>query len=199
MVEFFLKLTVLDKIFVVSAVLGGLVVIIRLILQFVGGDADADMGDIDVDMDVDVDVADGSMDTGDAGISLLSLQGLSGFMLMFGLVGLALHRQTEVASYWSIAGGFAAGLLMMWILARLMMFFKKLQSSGTLNLQNALGKEGQVYLTIPSRGLGKAQVVVQGRLKVLEARAQDDEAIKTGERVKVAKLVSGNVLVVKKI
>jgi membrane-bound ClpP family serine protease len=76
---------------------------------------------------------------------------------------------------------------------------KNLQSSGTIDVQNAVGQEGTVYLTIPADGTGKAQVTVQDRLKVYEAVSEYGEEIPSGERIKVVKVVSGNILVVEKM
>jgi len=202
----------IEKIFLASAVLGGGMFLIRLVMLIMGGDLDSDVGDVDVDVDVDVgDMDVGDADAGDvdvdadgadashAAFKLLSLQGISGFLLMFGLVGLGISRTTEAAKGWALAGGCAAGIITMWLLAKLMFMLMKLQSSGTLDLANGVGEEGQVYLTIPAGGIGKVQVVIQERLQIVEARGAGEETIKTGDRVKVVKLVDGRTFVVTKI
>ena len=104
-------MTGLDKLFLACAVFGGILLAIRMVLQFVGGgdgdvDGDVDVG-MDVDVDADMDVGDGDVSIADSGASfrLLTLQGLTGFFMMFGLVGLALSRQSKVSDLWAIAGG----------------------------------------------------------------------------------------------
>ena len=74
--SWFLGLTVLEMLYVVLAVLGGLVFLVRIVLLFFVGDGDGALDDVGVDSD--------------AGFQLLSIQGLSGFFVMFGLVGLGL-------------------------------------------------------------------------------------------------------------
>ena len=187
----------LEKFFFVCAVLGGVLFVIRLILQFVGGDGDFD-GDFDGDVDMD---ADADFDGGDSDISfkILSFQGLTSFFMMFGLVGLALMRESEWGPARSIVGASAAGVVTVWIMKLIFDKAKGLQSSGTIDMNNAIGQEGEIYLTIPPTGTGKVRVSVQDHLKVFEAMAQSKQEIKTGERIRVVRIISNNVLVVEKI
>ena len=181
------KLTGVEVAFAICVVVGGLFFLIRLVMMLF-------VGSLGADADLDAD-----MDTGDGGLRLLSLSGLSAGLLMFGLVGLALSINLKAGAVWSTLGGVAAGAGMMWITAVIFSFMYRLQSSGTVSLESAVGSEGTVYLTIPAQETGKVQVTVQGRLRTYGAVADDKEAIATGERVKVTRVVSGNVLVVEKL
>jgi membrane protein implicated in regulation of membrane protease activity len=196
------SMTGVDWVFLVSAIVGGCLFLVRLIMMLVGlghGGVDFSHGDIG-----GVDLSHGPISgesSGDSDMSfkLLTIQGVTAFFMMFGLVGLAMRRENAIGPGWSVLGALAAGLLAVYIVDRLFALMKRLQSSGTLNMQNAVGQEGLVYLNIPADGLGKVQVAVQGRQMVLEANAEDKMPIKTGERVKVVQVVSGNVMVVKKV
>ena len=57
--------------------------------------------------------------------------------------------------------------------------FKRMQSSGTMNLKNAVGEEGEVYLTIKENEPGKVRVAVQEHLKVFDAVSDDGTEIPT--------------------
>lgn len=202
---FFESLNAVEKIFFICAVLGGVMFILRLLLSLFGGDHhDADMGgDVHGGFDVhdvqDVqDVHDGHHDS-DASFKILSLQGLTAFFMMFGLVGLALSRQSGWAAMWATIGAFAGGLAAMWVMAKIFKGMTKLQSDGTMDIQNAVGQEGTVYLTIPAEGEGKVQVAVQGSLRELTAVSKYKTEIKTGERIVVDSVTGANLLVVKKI
>ena len=203
MSEFWANINGLERVFTVCALIGGALFVVRLVLQFVGGDS----GDSDVDMDVDGDFdmdgmdGDGDVGGGDADISfrLLSFQGLTAFFMMFGLVGLALSYQSKVGSGFSIAGAVVAGLGTVWVMNCIFKAMSGLQSSGTIKMKNAIGKEGTVYLHIPDTGTGKASVSIQNQLKVYNAMSEGSEEIDTGERIKVVSIVSGNVLVVRKV
>jgi hypothetical protein len=99
----------------------------------------------------------------------------------------------------SLGGGLAAGLASVWVVDRLFRLFGKLQHSGTIDLRNAIGSEGTVYLTIPGKEPGKVRLEVQGHLKVLDAVSRDGGKIPTDARVKVVEVASNNVLVVTEI
>lgn len=182
-----------EKVFLFCAVGGGTLFVLWLVLQFVGagghGDASA--------ADVDASHGDVSGDA-DASFKVLSFQGLTSFFTMFGVVGLALSEQ-GVHTAVSTLGGTIAGFGMVWVMARLFGFFLRMQSSGTLKMENAVGQEGTVYLKIPSGGTGKAQVTVQNRLMVLDAISEGRVEIPTGARIRVVRVLNGGTLAVVKV
>jgi len=190
----------MELFFLICAVIGGSLFLFRLALMFMGGDTDVDIdGDIDIDVDMDGDLdADAGGDT-DVSFKLLSLQGLTGFLLMFGLVGLAMMRQSHQGVVISLAAATAAGALTFWVMQRIFEKAKALQSTGNIKIKNAIGLEGDVYLTIPPHGRGKVRVNVQDHLKVWEATTESDQEIKTGQRIRVKNIVSNNILVVEKL
>lgn len=212
--------TALDHIFLACAILGGLLFVVRVALQLLGGHghdgdldhAELDHGDVD-DGDLDhAEVDDGDLDHGaqvhhgDAAeaflagdIKLLTLQGIMSFLVMFGLVGLALSRQSEFGAFFSLLGALVAGTAIMWVNAKLIMLAHRLQSSGTVSNTAAIGQEGTTYLTIPAGGVGKIQVSFKNRLREFEAKSHGGEAIKTGERVRVVAVEDGRVMVVERI
>lgn len=198
---FFESLSAVEKIFFICAVFGGVMFILRLLLSLFGGLHDADMGgDAHGGFDVhDVQDAHDVHHDSDASFKILSLQGLTAFFMMFGLVGLALSRQSRWATMWATIGALIGGLAAMWIMAKIFKGMTKLQSDGTMDIQNAVGQEGTVYLTIPAEGEGKVQVTVQGSLRELTAVSKYKTEIKTGERIVVDSVTSANLLVVKKI
>ena len=187
----------IELFYLISAGIGGLLFILRLIFSFFGG-ADGDLGDsADGGLDLgESDSAAGSIS--DGGFKLFSLQGITGFFMMFGLVGLTLAR-AGVHDILTALAGLAAGGLTMVIVAAIFMGMRRLQSEGTLRISNAVGKEGTVYLTIPENGSGQVSVVVQGGLRQFEAVSASRERIPTGEKIRVVRVVSSNILVVERI
>ena len=175
----------MELVYVVCAALGGVLFLVRLVFLFVGGE---DAGEVGVDAATDSDVS----------FSMLSLQSMSALFLMFGLIGLAVHKGGG-APYFSIPAGLAAGVGAVWIIGKILASLMQLQSSGTLEMQNALGQEGTVYLRIRGEGTGKVQVTVQNRFMVLNAMSEDKTELATGTPIKVVKVVAGNTLVVKKL
>ena len=169
-----------------SAIIGGLLFLLRAVAFLFGG------GDIDGDFDGDFDASHGDTD---ASFNLLSLQGLSAFFLMFGLVGLALVS-ADFGTIWTVLGGVIAGVFTVWVISLIFSAMKGLQSDGTLRKKNAIGQEGTVYLSIPAKGIGKVSVSVQGSLKIIDAISANNVEIKTGEMVKVVDVAGDQTLVV---
>lgn len=195
MLEFYNRLNGLEQVYFCAAALGGLFFLLRMLASMFGH---GDHGDVDVT----VDASDPSLHhvgDSDGSFKLVSVQGLVGFFLMFGLVGLALSRESHVAPGWSVVGAFVAGGLMMVLVAWIAAEMRNLQSSGNVDMKNAVGQQGSVYLSIPADGSGQAQVAVQGRMRIYDAVSKEKTPIKTGERIEVVEVVSGNILVVRKI
>ncbi len=183
----FLGLGELDRlefVLAICALVGGVLFLLRMVLFAIGiGD---DVSDFDADADLD----------GGGGGAGLSVHGLTAFFMMFGLVGLAMLRSGANPTV-AILVGAAAGGLALWLSSQLYRFFIRLQSSGNVKLDSAVGAEGTVYLTIPAGDTGKVQVVVGGRLRTFDARSRSDEDLKTGDPVRIV-AVSGEAFIVEK-
>jgi hypothetical protein len=76
----------------------------------------------------------------------------------------------------------------------------KLQQEGTLDIRNALGKSGAVYLKIPAQrgNTGKVSLVVQDRMMELDAVTDDADPIPTGAEVTVIGISNKSALIVRK-
>ena len=191
--ELFESYKAVEKVFLISAVLGGLIFLGRLVLMLIGGHH----GDMDTGgHDGGFDAHDGDTDSS---FKAISLQGLAAFFMMFGLVGLALSRQSHFSGLFAIIGAFMGGVFAFWLIGKIFKGVGRLQSDGTMDIKNAIGKEGTVYLTIPAEGDGVVQVEVQDTLRDLTAVSIDKTTIKTGERIIVEEVAGNNTVVVRKI
>jgi len=192
MSQWYTELNTIEFFFLLCAVIGAVFVVLRLVFLFIGIETDIS-GDMDIQMDeIDIHHVDS-----DVGFKLLSLQSLSAFLLMFGLVGFALYNENRVGLLISLTGAIGAGLTAVWSIGKLFSMFEKLQSSGTIDLQNAVGTEGKVYLDIPENGAGRVLIHIQNRLREYDAKAADNNGIKTGEPIRVVQ-VKGKLLIVEK-
>jgi hypothetical protein len=155
---------------------------ILLIINFIGGDAD-----VDVDMDMDADM----------GFQFITFKNLIGFFAVFGWTGLTCI-DAGLGNGSTILISFFAGIAMMALLGTIFYFMSKVTEDGTLQVKNAIGGLGEVYLTIPPRrtGFGKVQIRVQGGLRELDAVTDEKEEIKTGQLITVTDIVSGEILLV---
>lgn len=185
----------LATIYTVCAIAGGTVLALRFLLMLFG----LDHGDVGVDFDASVDVdLDGHLDAGHDGggvFTFLSVQSISGFFTMFGLVGLGL-LQINASDVLSLVGALAAGVFTAWCTGMIFLAMRRLQSEGTLVISNAIGQTGTVYLTIPETGSGSVSIAVQGSLRNLDAISENGRRIPTGSIIKVVGITAGKILVV---
>lgn len=190
MANAFSNLNGFEIFFLLCAVVGGFFVLVKLVMQFIGADAE-----IETDLDTGIDAQHADPDIG---FKALSMHGLTSFLMMFGLVGLALYRQNRAGMVLSILGASAAGLASVWVIGRIFASVSRLQSSGTLATASAVGSTGTVYLTIPKGGTGRVSINFRGRLREFDASSADGEALASGTPIRVVR-VDASVLVVEKL
>ena len=163
-----------DLVFGISALVGGLLFLLWFVLMMVGGAAS--------------DLFDGLFDIqiGDTDLSFkaLTFQGLSAFLMMFGLIGLMISEMNAPQAL-SIIGGLGAGGFSMWIVSKLFETFKQLEQDQTMDLENATGSTGTVYLRIPASGEGQIQITFQGAMRTMDAISRDGVEIPTGTLIEV--------------
>lgn len=191
-------LSLIEIIYWVSTIIGGTLFILRTLMMFAGSGFSDDAFDSAMDSDIHFDGGDSDHHHADSSFKLLSLQGLTAFFMMFGLVGLALLR-AGLPSLLTVAGGAIAGTVTVWIIGAIFTQMKRLQSDGNIHIQNTIGTEGVVYLTIPKNGTGQVQIVAQGALKVFDAVSNNKTPLSTGVKVRVTKVTTDNTLIVEKI
>ena len=88
----------------------------------------------------------------------------------------------------------------MLLIAFLIRAAMRLQSDGTIDIRNALGQSGTVYLTVPANrsGRGKVNVTVQGTYSEFDAVTDSDTPLSTGCEVIVIGISSKDTLIIKK-
>ncbi len=183
------------------------------------GDFDAHAGDVSMEMpDIEIDVhpgdwygpADGTPHEGfvvdspleasaATGLHLFTMQGLITFFAVFGWSGLAMMK-SGVLNVAAVALAIVFGLVAMFLVALLFRAMLRLQQDGTMDIRNALGKSGTVYMNIPANRehSGKVNIVIQEQLMELDAVTDEDSPIKTGSEVTVIGISNGNSLIVRK-
>jgi hypothetical protein len=172
----------LHDFFLYSAVGGGVLFVVQLVLSALGaGDADIDFG------------AGDHPPTGhtsaDTAFKVLSLQGLTAFFGMFGLVGLAMIHESKAGPLPAVSAALLGGALTTWIIARIFRAARSLEGSGTVDLKKTVGASGTVYLRVAPGKPGKVTLNVAGRLLQLDAVTLD-ETLDTGTEVRVTRLLA---------
>jgi len=157
------------------AIISGGMLIILLLLSLLGGlDLDIDIGDADVDVD-----------SGNIGI----VKGLLTF-LSIGSWVVKLVLAVDTNPLLAFGAGIGAGLIAVFALNSFLKFFLKNQAEVNWSNDDALYKEGKVYLKIPANnGQGIIQVQLKGALRELKAKTNGSNDIPTGSNVFVEDVV----------
>ena len=180
--------TGIDMLFAASALVGGILFVLYFFLLMIGGIA-TDVFDglfgIDVDMGAD------------ASFKALTFQGIMAFLMFFGLAGLYVTKSGGGPTPAILAGAIAGGASM-YSTGKLFELFVNLQQDGTVELSEAIGSKGQVYLRISDEGVGQVTVEVNEAQRTFNAKSEDGAGIATGDFIEVVDTI-GEVLVVKRI
>jgi hypothetical protein len=181
----------LNNLYVLCATIGGTILVLQTVLLALGagGHGDGDVGAGGAH-DFHGDHADSSHDHddhhhGDSFLRLLSFKTLVAFVTFFGLAGLATTR-SGFEPVPALAIAICAGGVALYLVAYLMATMSRLQSKGNLDIQNAVGQSGKVYLRVPGEraGQGKILLAMQGRKVELKAVTPGPE-IPSGAEVRV--------------
>jgi hypothetical protein len=204
------SLMLAEKFYYVVAIISTLVFVVQLVLNLIGigvGDADVDVSSAHDALDATSahDAMDASSvhDAGhghSTGLGVISVKTVMAFLVGFGWTGaicLGGGMRLGFAIPLSIIVGAVLMLLVFWMLK----VFYDLAEAGNVDTKNAVGKTATVYVSIPpaGQGRGQVQVTVQGRLREMNAVAQDEEALKPGTHVRVVKLLDAETVLVKKM
>ena len=220
----------LDTLFLITAVVGGTVMVCQFLLTMLGmgddgadfadgdvggdvgidaGDFDAGGGDVDVDVDVDGDhhtpihhAADADVDHPGSSwlFQVLSFRTVVAAITFFGLGG-AWSSSVGHGPVQALAIATLAGFMALYGMYSLMKAIYGLQSSGNVDIRNAVGQPAKIYIPVPpsGSGKGKVQVTLQGRTMEYEAVSDDAETLSTGENVVVDEVVGSDVVRVMRV
>lgn len=165
--------------------------LIRLVLMLVGVDGAAEAAD-----------AAGAVDTLDAGHLASDAADFKVFSLMTVLVTLMMGSwialgilEADLPGWLALVGGYGLGFGGGVATSYALFSMRKLESDGTIKVEDAVGLKGTVYVKIPEAGQGKGQiqVTVKGRLRTFDA-VSDGPEIASFKTVAVMSKVENNLL-----
>ena len=195
MINWWNGLELAQQIFALIAIPSTALLIIQTVIQLIG------IGGDDVPEDIDGDgIPDSDIDAAaavDDGLSLFSMRGILSMLCITGWLGVAL-LETSMPDWLAILIAVAAGVAALVGIAFLMRGVYKLQSSGNIDISNAIGKVAQIYIPVPANGEGSGKVTITLQEKFCEfpAITTGDRALRTGVYVRVVSVSEGGVLVV---
>jgi len=130
-------------------------------------------------------------------LSMFNFQGVVAGATVFGLAGLA-ATAAKISMWPALAIAFAAAFAMMAVVDGVFTLMANMESDGTIDLQQAVGKAATVYLGIPAKneGQGKITMSLQQRLMEFPAVTFKDAPLEAGRNVQVVAVVDGSVMLV---
>jgi hypothetical protein len=175
----------LDLLTYISLIAGGLLILI-LLLGIVGG--------LDFDLDVDGGADAGAdSDPGTGGVGLIK-GGLT--FLSIGAWVLKIMLVSSSNPVVAVVVGVAAGAIAVYLMSFVIRWMMRYEANVNYKTEDALFREGKVYLRIPPRGQGIVRVKVKGGVREFKARSSQGHELPTGTDIIVDELGSdGTVLV----
>ena len=160
------------------------------------------LGDTDADTEANVsDMGDGNgetMDTGGA-IQLFTIRNTVNFLWGVGWGGVCLSGVIQNRFLLALAA-ILCGCIM--VAAFIIMYrqLMKLEGNGSYRIEESVGQVCEVYMRIPGNrsGSGKVQISFHGSVQELPAQTEG-EAINSGTKVRVTKVIDKAVLIVEKL
>jgi hypothetical protein len=162
--------------FYACAAAGVAVVVLQFLLGLVGVTHDGELATAHDGHDAHVE----------DGLHLFSVRSVSAGLAFFGIGG-AGATAAGLGAPLSLAVGAGLGAGATVAVAAALRSFRRLESDGTVRVEESIGLPAQVYVPIPARraGAGKVLMALQSRTVELQAVTGDDEALPTGATVTV--------------
>jgi hypothetical protein len=157
--------------------------VVQVVASLLGGDSDADAPE-GGDLHGDVGDAQGAV----------SFRTVVAFLTFFGIGGMA----ADSAGLGPLASALIAigcGSIAFWLMALALAQLHRLRSAGNVDIRNAVGAEGKVYLPIPAEraGSGRVTVPIQGRTAQFLAITRG-QRLETGQLCRVVGVHAGDTL-----
>lgn len=172
-----------DPVFWFCAISGTGLFIIQFFFSFLWGDASHDH--------------DGNYDGHDAGFKWLSKHGLTGFLMMFGWIGLTCCKQFEFGRVSTTVLSLVGGILSLFIVGLIFKGVSKLRSLGTVfSIEGTIGKQATIYQQISFNGIGKISVIFDGLTYEIDATSRFPETLEPFTKVKIIEKLDEKTVIV---
>jgi hypothetical protein len=178
----------LHTLYLVCAIVGGGLLVVQFLLMIFGMDdhADADVSDFELD---EAGVG------GNIFFGYLSIKAVVAFLTFFGLGGLLAETIDGIGSLAGVGIACALGIAAFYVVAFIMVSLKRLDASGNVDIEKAVGHTATVYLKIPANKSGAGKVTVSLQDRSVEVRAvTGGEELGTGSQVRVIAVQEGPTL-----
>ncbi len=182
------------SVYLYCALIGGAILVVQTVLMVLGIGADLDVADAPDAEPAPGDAADLSGDEATSiFLQVLTFKSVVAFLTFFGLTGMA-AGSADITPRNTLFLSLGTGTVALFGVAHLMNLMSRLHSSGNVDLSNAVGNVGSVYLRVPAQnaGHGKIHVTVQGRTAEVKAQTAGPE-LPTGSPARVVRMIGSDI------
>lgn len=180
MFDFLNEVSVAEKTLWYIALPSTIIFVLMLISTLFGvGGEDGDGVDTDIDADVDGDVEHSGIDI----LDMISFKNLVYFLTFFSWAGISLIGW-NIPVIFSVLISLIVSIVFTGVLNMLFVLLLRLQQDSTTKIEDAIGKTGEVYLTIPKGkdSFGKVSLILNGAKRIYSAKTYN-EKISTKSKV----------------
>jgi membrane protein implicated in regulation of membrane protease activity len=169
----------MSLLYTICAVVGGTLFLLQFLITLLG------FGGHDAGGHFDAHHPGGDAHGGSWLMGMFSFRAMVAALTAFGLGGLAAHV-SGAQPILSLACAVGCAIASMFIVALMTQSMRHLEDDGTVRIQQAVGRTGTVYLTIPEQksGTGKVTLSLQNRTVELQA-ITPRQALPTGTKIVV--------------
>jgi hypothetical protein len=171
-----------DTLFWYATIIGSLSFVIQALLTLFGGSHDIEDHSIEADF---------------SQLKLLSKQAITGFLMIFGLSGLACRKEFGLDIVPSIFLSILAGAVAVYLNALIFKGAKSLRSRGSVfKIEETIGKRATIYQKIPKNGVGKITISLNDLTHEIDAMSYEAKDLESFSSVEIIKKVDEKTVVV---
>jgi len=198
------NLGLIGQIMACAAIPMTVVMVLQLILMLIGvgfdSEADGELDDIDIDTTADTTPQEAASSENVSVFRIFTIRGIVAFFALGGWTGLA-ALSAGVHPFWAIQLSIFVGVCALLLAAIVIRLALRMQTSGNVNLNNAISQTADVYIRIPPArsDKGKITMLLQERFVELDAITDHDADINPESKVKVIAITDDNCVIVSPI
>ena len=178
-----------------------IVMLLQLVLMIIGvgfgSEADGDIDDGAIDPSAEASPPESNVYKSAGTFKIFTMRGIVAFFALGGWAGLA-ALTAGLHPFWAIQISLFVGVCALLLAAIVIRLALRMQTSGNININNAIAQTADVYIRIPSKRTerGKVTMLLQERFVELDAVTDNDTDLMPNSKVEVIAVTQEDCLVV---
>jgi len=195
------NLGLIGQVMACAAIPMTVVMFLQMILMIIGvgfgGETDGDIDDGAIDSNAETTPPDSRGSSNTSTFKIFTIRGIVAFFALGGWAGLA-ALAAGLHPFWAIQISLFIGVCALLLASIIIRLALRMQTSGNINLNNAISQTAEVYIRIPSErsDKGKVTMILQDRFVELDAVTDNETDIMPESKVKVEAIIDEDCLVV---